>query len=224
MEKDKPQTGDKEQPAADAPEAPDPVSVADDASVPAAVEVKQGFAGMEIKGQMFTDLKEAGEALLKACNEVKVGETVDIGTYRGFTMSLSNDDLLGGTRLTLKGKMSYHVDISDIVFGKLARFDQELERMPERLQAAEEHLRDLYQQQAAAKTELGKPFPKEEEVRVKSARLAELDVALNIDHGPAPEEQISAKSTRPSVMEKLKQTPPVRNTPQKPPIKDKEVR
>ena len=139
-------------------------------------------------------------------------------------MSLSHDGMFDGTKLTLKGEMTYRVELSDAIVGNIVRIDNELERMPERLQAVENRLHDLYQQQAAAKVELGKPFPKEEELRVKSARLAELDVALNIDHGPAPEEQLSAKSTRPSVLEKLKQTPPVRNTHQKLPVKDKEVR
>ena len=222
VDKSKPQTGDKEQPAAGAPEAPAPAG--DDAPTPAVVEVKQGFAGMEIKGQMFTDRAEAGKALLDACKEVKVGETVDIGTYRGFTISLSHDGMFDGTKLVLKGEMTHRVELSDAIVGNIVRIDNELERMPERLQATEAHLQNLFQQQAAAKVELGKPFPKEEELRVKSARLVELDAALNIDHRPAPEDQVSVKSTRPSVLEKLKQTPPVRNTHQKLPIKDKEVR
>ena len=142
-EKGKPQTEDKEQPAADAPEAPAPAAA--DSQAPAAVEVRQGFAGMEINGQLFTDRAEAGKALLDACKEVKVGETVDIGTYRGFSMSLSHDGMFDGTKLILKGEMTYRVELSDAIIGNLTRIDNELERMPERLQAAEAHLQNLFQ-------------------------------------------------------------------------------
>ena len=222
VEKGKKQDGDKEQPAANAAEAPAPS--ADDTPAPTAVEVKQGFAGMEIKGQMFTDRTEAGKALLAACQEVKAEESIDIGTYRGFAMSLSQKGFFGGVKLTLKGEMTHLVDLSEAIVGNITRIDKELEQMPERLQGVEAHLQTLYQQQAAAKAELGKPFPKEEELRVKSARLAELDVALNIDRGPAQEEQISAKSARPSVLAKLKETPPAHGAPKKLSAKNKEER
>ena len=47
-------------------------------------------------------------------------------------------------------------------------------------------LDNLYKQQAAAKEEVGKPFPQEAELREKSARLAELDAALNMDERDIP--------------------------------------
>ena len=74
--------------------------------------------------------------------------------------------------------------------------------MPQRLEAVKNQLDNLYQQQAAAKAEVGKPFPQEQELRDKSARLAELDVLLNMDGRgrPAPE-AVLAKSSRPSVLE-----------------------
>ena len=120
------------------------------------------------------------------------------------------------TSLTLKGQMSHLVELSDDVFGNLTRIDNSLEKMPERLQGVEVNLQNLYQQQKAAKAELGKPFPKEEELRVKSARLAELDTALNIDRGAPPPEQSIAKSARPSVLEGLKRPIPPRQKPDKP--------
>ena len=112
--------------------------------------------------------------------------------------------------------MTHRVELSDAIVGNIVRIDNELERMPERLQAAEADLQNLYQQQAAAKVELGKPFPKEEELRVKSARLAELDAALNIDGGQTHGEQAIAKSARPSVLEGLKRPPPPRQKSDKP--------
>ena len=74
--------------------------------------------------------------------------------------------------------------------------------MPQRLESVKAQLDNLYQQQAAAKEEVGRPFPYEDELREKSARLTELDTLLNIDSkAPGPQETIVAKSTRPSVLE-----------------------
>ena len=92
-----------------------------------------------------------------------------------------------------------------------------LAQMPQRLEAAKAQLDNLYQQQAAAKEEVGKPFLYEEELRSKNARLVELDTLLNIDgKGPAHAEAVVAKSTRPSVLDHLKRPVPPRSTDKKP--------
>lgn len=89
--------------------------------------------------------------------------------------------------------------------------------MPQRLEAAKAQLDNLYQQQAAAKEEVGKPFLYEEELRSKNARLVELDTLLNIDgKGQAHTESVVAKSTRPSVLDSLKRPATPRSTDKKP--------
>ena len=64
-----------------------------------------------------------------------------------------------------------------------------------------------YQQQAAAKEEVGKPFPYEEDLRVKSARLVELDTLLNLGDGKDQFQSNAAvtKSARPSIWKHLKE-------------------
>lgn len=64
--------------------------------------------------------------------------------------------------------------------GNITRIDNSLDRLPENLENWQTKLANLLQQQEAAKAEVGKPFPQEEELRLKSARLAELDAELNI--------------------------------------------
>ena len=210
---EKTKTADSEQPAADAQkDAP----AADAAQSSAAVEVKQGFAGMEIGGVTVTDRAEAGKALLAACKELMAGETKEIGSYRGFAMSISRPQFFGKTSLTLKGQMTHLVELSDDVFGNLTRMDNTLEKIPERLRATEVAVENLKQQMAAARAELGKPFPQEAELQAKSARLAELDAALNIDHSTPPTEQTVAKSARPSVLDGLKRPLPPRQKTDKP--------
>ena len=101
--------------------------------------------------------------------------------------------------------------------GNLTRIDNALAQMPQRLEAAKAQLDNLYQQQAAAKEEVGKPFLYEEELKSKNARLVELDTLLNIDgKGPAHDEAVVAKSTRPSVLDHLKRPVPPRSTDKKP--------
>ncbi len=110
------------------------------------------------------------------------------------------------------------------IYANLTRIDNALAQMPQRLEAVKNQLDNLYQQQAAAKAEVGKPFPQEQELRDKSARLAELDVLLNMDGRgrPAPE-AVLAKSSRPSVLEGLKRPVP-RNPEKKPKHHEQEVR
>lgn len=201
VEKPPAKTAEGEQPAADTPE------------TPAAVEVKQGFAGMEIGGGTVTDRAEAGKVLLAACKELQAGETQEIGSYRGFAMSISRTQLFEKTSLTLKGQMTHLVELSDDIYGNLTRIDNALEKIPERLTATEAAIETLKQQMTAARMELGKPFPQEAELQRKSARLAELDAALNIDRGAPPEEPTVAKSARPSVLDGLKRPLPPRQKP-----------
>ena len=68
---------------------------------------------------------------------------------------------------------------------------------------AKETLTNLYNQQEAAKCELGKTFPQEAELSAKSQRLAELDAALNMEDQPEADEE-HREEERPSVLADLK--------------------
>ena len=176
----------------------------------------EGFVGMEIRGDRLTDKENAGAALLDTCKEVKGKDPVQIGSYRGFTMSVAFDSMWKTYTLTLKGRMTHRVELGSDARGNLVRIENALDKMPERLRSVQEQLENLYNQQAAAKAEVGKPFPQEQELAAKTARLIELDMELNLDGKGQPQpEQAIAKSTRPSVLDRLK-APPVHGTPEKP--------
>ena len=170
-----------------------------------------GFAGMEVKGDLLTDKDNAGAAILEAFKDAKGMEPVPIGSYRGFAMSLTVEDFGRDFILTLKGKMNHRVTLGKDARGNLTRIDNALSAMPDRLQNVRNTLDALTAQMETAKAELGKPFPQEDELRTKSARLAELNAELNIDDR-TPMEQMaedapavqSAKAERPSVLAKLK--------------------
>ena len=168
-----------------------------------------GFAGMEVKGDLLTDKDNAGAAILEAFKDAKGMEPVPIGSYRGFSMSLTVEDFGRDFVLTLKGRMNHRVTLGKDARGNLTRIDNALNAIPQRMQAVQDKLTTLREQMETAKAELGKPFPQEEELRVKSARLAELNAELNIDDRTpmeqlAEESTISAKAERPSVLAKLK--------------------
>ena len=185
---------------------------------------EDGFAGMEIRGDTLTDKENAGAALLDACKEVKGSEPVQIGSYRGFTMSVEFSAWKQEYTLLLKGQMTHRASLGTDPRGNLTRIDNALSQMPQRLEAAKAQLDNLYQQQAAAKEEVGKPFPYEDDLRVKSARLVELDTLLNLDgRGRSQPESVIAKSARPSVLDSLKRPVPPRS-PEKKPKQHEEVR
>ena len=166
---------------------------------------KDGFAGMEVKGDLLTDKDNAGAALLEAFKDAKGLEPVPIGSYRGFAMSLTVENFGKDFILTLKGKMSHRVELGKDARGNLVRIDNALAQMPERYKTVQGRLENVQAQLATAKAELGKPFPQEAELREKSARLAELNAELNIDdRTPMEQAAENVVAKRPSVLDKLK--------------------
>ena len=184
-----PPPADGEQPTA--PDAPAPEDK------PAAVEVKRGFAGMVVKGETFTEKDKAGAALIEAYKGVVSTEPQEIGSYRGFTMFLSVEDFGRDYILTLRGQMSHRVKLGRDALGNFVRIDNVLSEMPQRLAAVQSQSENIQRQMKEARAELGKPFPQEAELQAKSARLAALDAALNIDSSHSQGEQAIAKSARP---------------------------
>ena len=166
---------------------------------------KDGFAGMEVKGDFLTDKDNAGAAILEAFKDAKGLEPVPIGSYRGFAMSLTVENFGKDFILTLKGRMSHRVELGKDARGNLVRIDNALAQMPERYKTVQGRFENVQAQLATAKAELGKPFPQEEELRTKSARLAELNAELNIDdRTPMEQAAENVVAKRPSVLDKLK--------------------
>ena len=198
---------------------------------------QDGFSGMTVRGDVLTDKENAGAALVDAMKEVKGLEPVPIGSYRGFQMSLTLEDFGKQYVLTLKGKMSHRVELGKDPRGNLIRIDNALAGMETRFARVQEKLDSLYTQMETAKAELGKPFPQEQELKEKSARLAQLNIELNIDDRTPMEAMaeiadselevrpaVSAKSERPSVLAKLHAPLPQRDSHPKQNETEKEVR
>ena len=179
---------------------------------------KEEFCGMVIKGVAYDEKKTAGERLVLACSELPNAEEKVIGSYRGFELSLRFDAFRTEYQALLKGRRKYTVPLGNDPLGNIIRLDNSLNNFPERITAAENELTTLHQQQAAARIEVEKPFPQEEELAEKSARLAELNAQLDVDeknHEPEQdEEEQEDVPRRPSVLaaldEKKDEAEPVR--------------
>ena len=172
-----------------------------------------GFAGMTVLTDELTDKDNAGAALIEAAKKATGLDPVEVGTYRGFQMSVTLEDFGKKYVLTMQGRLKHQAILGSDPRGNLIRLDNALAQMPQRLKAFQTQLDETYHQQEAAKAELGKPFPFEEELRDKTARLIFLDAELNLDANKGGQtEQVIAKSARPSVLDKLRSQPvPIRN-------------
>ena len=179
---------------------------------------KEEFCGMVIKGVAYDEKKTAGERLVLACSELPNAEEKVIGSYRGFELSLRFDAFRTEYQALLKGQRKYTVPLGTDPLGNIIRLDNSLNNFPERITAAENELDTLHQQQATAQIEVEKPFPQEEELAEKSARLAELNAQLDVDeksHEPEQDEEEQEDAPRrPSVLaaleEKSDKTEPVK--------------
>ena len=170
---------------------------------------KEEFCGMVIKGVTYDEKKTAGERLVLACSELPNAEEKVIGSYRGFELSLRFDTYRSEYQALLKGQRKYTVPLGTDPLGNIIRLDNSLNNFPERITSAENELTTLHQQQAAAQIEVEKPFPQEEELAEKSARLAELNAQLDVDeksHEPEQDEEEQENvSRRPSVLAALEE-------------------
>ena len=170
---------------------------------------KEEFCGMVIKGVAYGEKKTAGERLVLACSELPNAEEKVIGSYRGFELSLRFDTFRTEYQALLKGQRKYTVPLGTDPLGNIIRLDNSLNNFPERITAAENELDTLHQQQAAAQIEVEKPFPQEDELAEKSARLAELNAQLDVDeksHEPEQdEEEQEDEPRRPSVLAALEE-------------------
>ena len=139
------------------------------------------FPPMQIGETVYTEKKEAGQAVIEACKAMTSPDGVPLGNYRGLSMELSYDSFGKNFIVTLKGEEKYHVTLGDDIFGNITRIDNEVEKIPDRVERCEEQLENLKNQMETAKAEAKKEFPKEKELSEKVARLGELNALLDMD-------------------------------------------
>ena len=182
---------------------------------------EKDFAGMTVDGKHYAEKKEAGAAIIEFCKKHYTMDRVEMGEYRGFSMFLQYDAFKKEFEVTLQGDMSHWVALGSDIHGNIQRIDNALSGITERLNGVKTSLENYESQLKAAQEEVLKPFPQEEELKEKSARLTELNADLNMD-GHRPQQQETektdtedevAKQAWPSILEQLQRPCPLRNGP-----------
>lgn len=151
----------------------------------------EGFVGMEICGKTYTERKDAGAALMEAAAGFEIGSAEKIGQYRGFSLCIRRPTFLDEKEFLLKGKLTYVIEPGDSGMGNIMKIENALTRLPAELEKAQGELENIKQQFLLAQAELGKPFPQEQELKDKLARMAELDLELQLDEKARQESTVS---------------------------------
>ena len=142
---------------------------------------EEKFCPMTLRGVSYTEKAAAGEMLLAICKEYPLSAPVEIGSYRGFKMEVFYDTVGTHYCLNLCGKAKYKVELGSDPLGNLTRIENELAKLPARLEAAQTKRAETIAQLENAKVEVQKPFAFEEELKEKSERLNALNIELNLD-------------------------------------------
>lgn len=142
---------------------------------------REAFPEMQIHDVVYTEKKEAGQAIIEACKAMKSAEAVLIGRYRGFPMKLSYDSFQKVFVISMYGNQVYHVPLGSDIHGNITRLDNKIQELPDKMLRWQDELENLKVQLKNAKEEAQKEFPQEEELEEKVARLAELNVLLDMD-------------------------------------------
>lgn len=154
------------------------------------------FCSMTLKGVTYTEKADAGEMLLAICKDYPMSAPTEIGSYRGFRMEIYYDTVNAHYCMNLCGKAKHKVDLGADFLGNLTRIENELSKLPARLEAAKTKKAETIAQLETAKEEIKKPFAFEDELKEKTERLNALNIELNLN-----EKDTSVMDTEPEQTE-----------------------
>ena len=154
------------------------------------------FCSMTLKGVTYTEKADAGEMLLAICKDYPMSAPTEIGSYRGFRMEIYYDTVNAHYCMNLCGKAKHKVDLGADALGNLTRIENELSKLPARLEAAKTKKAETIAQLETAKEEIKKPFAFEDELKEKTERLNALNIELNLN-----EKDTSVMDTEPEQAE-----------------------
>ena len=154
------------------------------------------FCPMTLKGMTYTEKADAGEMLLAICKDYPMSAPTEIGSYRGFRMEIYYDTVNAHYCMNLCGKAKHKVDLGADALGNLTRIENELSKLPARLEAAKTKKAETIVQLETAKEEIKKPFAFEDELKEKTERLNALNIELNLN-----EKDTSVMDTEPEQAE-----------------------
>ena len=138
---------------------------------------------MEVRGTVQSGRAAAGEAIIAACGLAADARGEPLGAYRGFSLELSFNRIDAAFEVVIVGDARHRCAMGSDPSGIVTRIDNAMARIPRELEDCRAKADEARRQLAAAREEASKPFPHEERLREKSARLAELDALLDMGKG-----------------------------------------
>lgn len=143
--------------------------------------VADEFTGMVVNGVEYVDKAKAGEAIINVCKTLPDSQTYPLGEYRGFQMEVFYEPFSHQHRVNIRGAISHQGILGTDAIGNITRIDNVIDGLEEMLTKTEGLLDNAKKQLEISKEQLEKPFAKEDELKQKEARLAELNALLNVD-------------------------------------------
>jgi hypothetical protein len=143
--------------------------------------VADEFVGMTVNGVEYAEKAKAGEAIINVCKTLPDSQTYPLGEYRGFAMEVYYEPFSHQHRVHIRGAISHQGILGTDALGNITRIDNVIDGLEDMLSKTEALLENTKKQLANAKEQLEKPFAKEDELKQKEARLAELNALLNVD-------------------------------------------
>ncbi len=155
----------------------------------------EGFAGIEICGKTYDKRKAAGAALLETVKEFTAFDAEKIGEFRGFSLYIRRKNFMSPIEFLLRGKLTYVTEAGDSNISNITKIENMLARLPAELEKTGAELDNIKQHMESARAEIGRPFPQKQELRDKMARMAELDLVLQLkDTGEVKAEKQNSSS------------------------------
>ena len=161
--------------------------------------LRENFPVMQIWDMAYTEKKEAGKALVEACQCMKSPDEIQIGSYRGFSLGLSFESFSRQYELALGGSQRYMVTLGSDILGNITRIDNAIAGLPDKLEQCRMKLESAKVQFENAKKEAEETFSRfSKEEELKSARLEELNALLEGEEMPLAEAEQDGEEPEPA--------------------------
>lgn len=143
----------------------------------AEMEKNPGFE-IVLRGRTFTEHKEAGEFLRAILDNTALYEEPDIGTYKGFELTLYKG--IFDVKMLVKGNDTYTVEIKKSDSGNMVRLENTLNKLDQEAESIQEAIVTCEKEMENAKAEYEKEFQYEDLLKENLKRQAEINTQLEI--------------------------------------------
>ncbi|MCD8216131.1 MAG: hypothetical protein LUC97_10910 [Clostridiales bacterium] len=169
------------------------------------------FIGMTVSGKIYSDKKEAGQALLTLMSIVSDSEERPVGEYRGFKASVKFDSFSHEYNMILRNNSTFTFPLGNDIYGNITRIDNAINSLDNKRSSYIEKLEALEKNAANTKAEIYKPFSRLDELHEKEQRLEKLNVELTMKNNDTDTPEKSDIETKDKIDIPIKTNIPVKS-------------